>query len=231
MRRFPSLQYVLLFWQSQVWNNRARGGLDPVPASSLWEGKQVWILPQEIYQRCCCLPQCKLLIFSPEYFAVLLFYIAVNDLDTVPVESPYYFVMQNRNSAVEIYNEWTGTSSSNVNKILLCLFWHLFTNMLHSGVNIPNHDLIQSSEISIVKCNTLFNSCNNYLYRYEHDSILLKKRENTLWILCSCWYYFFLHRKLCHSLWSRGKNKSFALRLGIYSQEFSTDVHYLHIPE
>lgn len=49
--------------------------------------------------------------------------------------------------------------------------------MLHSGVNIPNHDLVQSSEISIVKCNTLFNSCNNYLYRYEHDSILLKKGE------------------------------------------------------
>lgn len=49
--------------------------------------------------------------------------------------------------------------------------------MLHSGVNIPNHDLVQSSEISIVKCNTLFNSCNNYLYSYEHDSILLKKRE------------------------------------------------------
>lgn len=48
--------------------------------------------------------------------------------------------------------------------------------MLHSGVNIPNHDLVQSSEISIVKCNTLFNSCNNYLYRYEHDSILLKKK-------------------------------------------------------
>lgn len=49
--------------------------------------------------------------------------------------------------------------------------------MLHSGVNIPNHDLVQSSEISIVKCNTLFNSCNNYLYRYEHDSILLKKTK------------------------------------------------------
>lgn len=27
--------------------------------------------------------------------------------------------------------------------------------MLYSGVKIPNHDLIQSSEISIVKCNTL----------------------------------------------------------------------------
>lgn len=52
--------------------------------------------------------------------------------------------------------------------------------MLHSGVNIPNHDLVQSSEISIVKCNTLFNSCNNYLYRYEHDSILLKKEKITL---------------------------------------------------
>lgn len=49
--------------------------------------------------------------------------------------------------------------------------------MLHSGVNIPNHDLVQSSEISIVKCNTLFNSCKNYLYRYEHDSILLKKKK------------------------------------------------------
>lgn len=36
---------------------------------------------------------------------MLLFYTAVNDLDTVPVESPYYFVMENRNSAVEIYNE------------------------------------------------------------------------------------------------------------------------------
>lgn len=59
--------------------------------------------------------------------------------------------------------------------------------MLHSGVNIPNHDLVQSSEISIVKCNTLFNSCNNYLYRYEHDSILLKKKPkrslNTVFLL------------------------------------------------
>lgn len=113
MRRFPSLQYVLLFWQSQMWNNRAHGGLHPVPACSLWEGKQVWILPQEINQRCCCPPQCKLFIFSPEHSAVLLFYTAVNYLDTVPVESPYYFVMENRNSAVEIHNEWTGTSSSN----------------------------------------------------------------------------------------------------------------------
>lgn len=111
--RFPSLQYVLLFSQSQVWNNRACGGWHPIPACSLWEGKQVWILPQEINQRCCCPPQCKLFIFSPEYSAVLLFYTAVNDLDTVPVESPYYFVMENRDSAVEIYNEWTGTSSSN----------------------------------------------------------------------------------------------------------------------
>lgn len=108
MRRFPSLQYVLLFWQSQLWNNKSSGGLDPVPACSLWGEKQVWILPQEINQRCCCPPECKLLTFSPEYSAVL-FYTAVNDLDMVPVESPYYFVMENRNSAVEIYSEWTGT--------------------------------------------------------------------------------------------------------------------------
>lgn len=108
MRRFPSLQYVLLFWQSQVWNNKSSGGLDPVPACSLWGEKQVWTLPQEINQRCRCPPECKLLMFSPEYSAVL-FYTAVNDLDMVPVESPYYFVMENRNSAVEIYSEWTGT--------------------------------------------------------------------------------------------------------------------------
>lgn len=47
-------------------------------------------------------------MFSPEYSAVL-FYTAVNDLDIVPVESPYYFVMENRNSAVESYSELTGT--------------------------------------------------------------------------------------------------------------------------
>lgn len=32
--------------------------------------------------------------------------------------------------------------------------------------------------------NTLFNSCNNYLYRYEHDSILLKKRRKALFEYC-----------------------------------------------
>lgn len=97
--------------------------------------------------------------------------------------------------------------------------------MLHSGVNIPNHDLVQSSEISIVKCNTLFNSCNNYLYRYEHDSILLKKKEkhslNIVFLLVqllSPW------KAMPFTLKYRSKYLrvllSFALRLGIYSQSF-----------
>lgn len=89
-------------------------GCTPVPARSLWEGKQIWILPQEINQRCCCPPRCKLFIFSPEFSAVLLFFTAVNYLDTAPVESPYYFVMEKKELCRrEIYNEWTGISSSN----------------------------------------------------------------------------------------------------------------------
>lgn len=119
-----------------------------------------------------------------------------------------------------------------VNKILFCLFWHLFTNVLHSGVNIPNHDLVQSSEISIVKCNTLFNSCNNYLYRYEHDSILLKKKkQNALWILYSCWYSFFPHGKPCISLFKIGKNKikewEFTIRV-LHSCIFSAYTRVMH---
>lgn len=80
-------------------------GCTPVLARSLREGQLIQILPQEINQRCCCPPWCKLFIFSPEFSAVLLFYTAVNYLDTASVESPYYFVMEKRNSAVEIYNE------------------------------------------------------------------------------------------------------------------------------
>lgn len=83
-KQVSSLRYDLLFQQSQM-QNKTAVGCPHVPACSLWEGKQRWILPREIIQRCCCPPQCTLFIFSPESAAVLLFYPAVNYLDTAPV--------------------------------------------------------------------------------------------------------------------------------------------------
>lgn len=95
-KQVSSLQYALLFQQSQMQTETAMG-CPHIPACSLWEGKQRWILPQEIIQRCCCPPQCKLFIFGPELPAVLLFYTAVNYSDTAPAESPSYFVTEKGN--------------------------------------------------------------------------------------------------------------------------------------
>jgi len=70
-------------------------GLTPVPAAHCEKGSKYGFCHRRLINDAVALHDVNYL-YSAQFSAVLLFYTAVNYLDTTPVENPYYFVMEKK---------------------------------------------------------------------------------------------------------------------------------------